>query len=238
MNIVIVIPTKNEADNLKKLSSSIKKTLRNINYKLCFVDGSETKNTVNSIKKFFGNNAHIIKEKKTDEKSSRCYASRLGFIWAVNQKKCDIIVDMDSDLAHDPKEILTAIKKFKKKELDIIISSKYLKNSKVVGRSVFRRLLSKIYTIICRIIISNKITDYSNSYRFYKKDKLKKLLKIPIKFNSPIQHLENLKFYIRNKYNIDEISSNYIERESGKSVIKVKHLIYYFLEFIKCLAKK
>ena len=42
MNIVIVIPTKNEADNLKKLSSSIKKTLRNINYKLCFVDGSET----------------------------------------------------------------------------------------------------------------------------------------------------------------------------------------------------
>ena len=39
----------NKADNLKKLSSSIKKTLRNINYKLCFVDGSETKNTVNSI---------------------------------------------------------------------------------------------------------------------------------------------------------------------------------------------
>ena len=64
MNIVIVIPTKNEVDNLKKLNSSIKKSLKNVSYKLCFVDGSNTLSTIKAIKKVFKKKVHIIREKK------------------------------------------------------------------------------------------------------------------------------------------------------------------------------
>ncbi len=238
MNIVIVIPTKNEANNLKQLNSSIKKSLKNVSYRLCFVDGSDNKTTIKAIKKIFKRKAHIISERKKNKISSRCYASRLGFKWAIKQKKCDIVVDMDSDLAHDPKEILTAIKMFRNAEYDLLISSKYLKHSKVTGRSFFRAFLSKLYTILCKIIINGSISDYSNSYRFYKKDKLKKLLKVPIRFKSPIQHLQNLKFFINNNYKIGEINCNYVERKGGNSAIKIKHLIFYFYEFVICLAIK
>lgn len=238
MNIVIVIPTKNEVDNLKKLNSSIKKSLKNVSYKLCFVDGSDTLSTIKAIKKVFKKKVHIIREKKVNKISSRCHASWLGFKWAIKQKNCDIIVDMDSDLAHDPKEILLAIKKFKSGKYDLLISSKYLKNSRVIGRNFFRSFLSKFYTILCKVIINNNISDYSNSYRFYKKEKLKKLLRSPIRFKSPIQHLQNLKFFINNNYKIGEIPCNYVERKGGNSAIKLKHLFSYSREFILCLATK
>jgi len=237
MNTILVVPTRDEGKNIKKFFNSLK-ALKNLKYKVCFVDGSKNDETVKEIKKNFKKNFIILKEKKKlDRTSSRCLASRIGFEWSVKQKNYELIVDMDCDLANNPNEIINAIKLFNKKNYDIILASKYLPGSSVIGRALFRRLLSWIYTTICKIFISNKISDYSNSYRFYKKQKLKDLLKKPIIFDSPIQHLENLKFFIYNKYKIGEIKTQYIERKSGKSAIKFVHLFNYFFDFVKSLVK-
>tara|TARA_B100000700_G_scaffold13720_1_gene13692 strand:+ start:198 stop:917 length:720 start_codon:yes stop_codon:yes gene_type:complete len=238
MNTIIVIPTLDESDNIPKLFNALK-VLKKINYKICFVDGSKDNRTINEIKKYFKNNSKILKEKKNISKiSSRCAASRMGFEWAVKQKFCELIVDMDCDLANDPNDIIYAIKLFKKKNYDLIITSKYLPKSSVNGRTIFRSFLSKFYTVVCQIFINKNISDYSNSYRFYKKKYLKKMLKKPLVFKSPIQHLENLKFFILNNYKIGQIHTNYNQLRGGKSVIKLKHLIIYFYEFVICLTKK
>ena len=49
--------------------------------------------------------------------STRCEASLIGFKWIVNNKKVDLITDMDADLSSDPKDIKKAIKVFKRKNL-------------------------------------------------------------------------------------------------------------------------
>ena len=235
MNTILVVPTRDEVENIRNFSKSLK-VLKNIKFKVCFIDGSKNNKTVNEIRKYFKKNFVILKEKKHfDSQSSRCLASRIGFEWAVKQKNYEIIVDIDCDLANDPAEIKNAIKLFKTKKFDIILTSKYLNGSIVKGRTLFRRFLSKFYTYTCKIFINSNITDYSNSYRFYRKQKLKELLKKPVVFSSPIQHLENLKFFINNNYKIGQIKTKYVERKKGNSAIQLKHLIIYFLDFIKSL---
>tara|TARA_B110000858_G_C17804529_1_gene477173 strand:- start:3009 stop:3725 length:717 start_codon:yes stop_codon:yes gene_type:complete len=238
MKVILVVPTRNESENIKNFSRALK-VLKNVPFVVCFVDGSEDNKTTIEIKKNFKKNFKIIKEKKRfNSQSSRCSASRLGFKWAVKQKKCKIIIDIDCDLANDPSEIKNAIKLIKKYDYDIILTSKYLKGSIIIGRTLFRRFLSKFYTVTCKVFISSKITDYSNSYRFYKKQGLKDMLSIPMKYTSPIQHLENLKFFINNQYKITEIKTKYVERKKGNSAIKFNHLLIYFFDFIKSILSR
>ena len=147
----------------------------------------------------------------------------------------DILVDLDADLAQDPKEINQAIKYLKSN--DVIIASKYLKKSIVVGRSKLRRLISYSCTLMCQIIITNSISDFSNSYRFYKRECIEKLLDEKIIYQSPIQHLENLIILLKNNYKIKEMPTRYIERERGQSSIKMVGLFFYMLDFIHCLTR-
>ena len=136
---------------------------------------------------------------------------------------------------HDPKEINLALGFLK--EYDVVIASKYLPKSIVKGRSKLRMFISYCCTLVCQVIISNKISDFSNSYRFYKRKCIEKIIKKKIIYKSPIQHLENLIMLINYNYKIKEISTKYIERERGDSSIKVVGLFFYFLEFIHCLAR-
>ena len=47
-------------------------------------------------------------------------------------KKC-IFVEMDADFSHRPIELKKNIELFKKKNYDLLISSRYLKNSKIIN---------------------------------------------------------------------------------------------------------
>ena len=61
MKLGIVIPTKNEQDNIKALSNSIKKNLKSIKFIVCFVDKSDDDKTIKMINKHFDKkNIHII----------------------------------------------------------------------------------------------------------------------------------------------------------------------------------
>ena len=180
MKIGIVIPTYQEEENIKKIHKSFQK-IKNIKFKFCFVDGSYDNKTSKQIKKNFKKNYHIIKERKKEisffNPSSRCEASLLGFKWFINNTQIRLIADMDADLSSNPNDIHKALKIYNDTKSDLIIGSKYLKNSKISKRKLIRAFCSKIYTQVCKILISSKIKDYSAGYRFYSRKSLKKLVK-------------------------------------------------------------
>ena len=180
MKIGIIIPTYEEHDNIRKIFHAFKK-IKNIQFFFCFVDGSHTNKTRLEIKKYFQKNFQIILEKKNKidlfKLSTRCEASLIGFKWMIKNKKIDLITDMDADLSSDPKDIVKAIKIFKKKKSDLIIGSKYLPGVEIINRKLLRAFCSKIYTFVCRLLISKNISDYSAGFRFYSIKSLKKLVK-------------------------------------------------------------
>ena len=176
MKLGIVIPTKNEQDNIKALSNSIRKNLKSIKFIVCFVDKSDDDRTIKMINKHFNKKYPYNKRKKQKTKlTTRCAASNIGFKWFIKNTNVNVLIDLDADLAQDPREIKEAIRHLS--DYDVVIASKYLKKSVVVGRSKLRRLISYSCTLVSRIIISKQITDFSNSYRFYKRKCIEQILK-------------------------------------------------------------
>ena len=228
MKIGIVIPTYQEKENIKKIFYKFSRNKKN-NFFFCFVDGSYDNNTKIQIKKYFKKNYKIISQKKNKigffKISKRCEASSIGFKWIIKNTNVDLIADMDADLSSDPKDISKAIKIYKKYKSDLIIGSKYLSDSKVMKRKFFRTVCSRIYTVICKIIISNKISDYSAGYRFFKRKSLNKMINRNYIFNSPARHLENLLFFYENKLTISEFPASYYDTDEKSKSIFFHHVL-------------
>ena len=223
MKIGIVIPTYQEEKNIKKIFYKFSR-YKKINFFFCFVDGSYDNNTKIQIKKYFKRNYKIISQKKNKigffNISKRCEASSIGFKWLIKNTNAELIVDMDAYLSSDPKDIFKAIKIYKEKKSDLIIGSKYLIKSYVIKRKIIRTICSRIYTVVCRIFISSKITDYSAGYRFFRRKPLSKMLNQKFIFNSPARHLENLLFFYENNFTISEFPAKYSDtNERSKSIL-------------------
>lgn len=236
----ILIPTYNEAKYIKSLFFEFDKIIKKNDYKFyyCFVDDSKDNKTKTEIEKYFPlNNTKIIRSKNKKNYSSRCKASWKGFKWLLNNVDSPYIVEFDADLAHHPKDLPRGLRKIINEKADLLIFSKYHSKSKVIGRPLLRTFISFIYTMTCRIFFSFKITDYTNSYRIFTKSSLQKLTQQDLEFDSPIQHLENVLFYLKNNYKIIETHSEYIESKKWDSTVKIKDYGTYIFQLTRCIFK-
>ena len=60
----------------------------------------------------------------------------------LKDKRVKLIIEMDADFSHDPRELRNKIKNFKKKNLDMLIASRYLAKSKILNWTLSRRIFS------------------------------------------------------------------------------------------------
>ena len=235
MIIGIAIPIKDEVRYLYELKRKIDKLKIKFKLNIVFIDGSKNSKCRNLIRSIFGKSTKILLDKNKRNffnLSNRCLASNEGFKYLIKYTDSKFIVDMDSDLATNPEDILLAEYYMKRKNFDLIIFSKYLQKSITKKRQTIRRFISFYYSIYCKKMFSNKITDYSNSYRIYTRQSMKKLLNEKITFSSPTQHLENLIFYIKNKYKIVQLPACYTDTGKGSNTIKLHHFFIFFLQII------
>ena len=233
-DFVILIPIYNDGDKIKSLRKELNKYLSHFSFFVCFVDDSEDDNTSLEIKNNFNNNFKILRRIKKEKYSTRFSASIFGFEWIVNNVKSKYIVEIDSDLAHHPKDIAKGIELLKRGDCDMVIGSKYHKNSIVKNRDLFRRFISKFITLLCMLIFNKKISDYTNTFRFYNYELVRKFIREDVKFKSPIGHLNNLLFILKNNYVIKEISTEYIDNNS-ESTVKMVSMLRYLFELLHCI---
>ena len=112
-DFAILIPVFHNKDKIKPLKDEIVKYLSKYKYFVCFVDDSSDNETQNEIEKTFSNNFHVLKRVKKEKFSTRFSASLDGFKWLNYNIDTNFIVEIDSDLAHHPKDIENGIELFK-----------------------------------------------------------------------------------------------------------------------------
>ena len=233
-DFVILIPVFQDDDKIGPLKNQLDQYLSNKEYFVCFVDDSLNENTSLEIKKYFTKNFYILRRKKIEKFSTRFYASFEGFKWIIKNVTSKCVVEIDSDLSHHPKDIMNGVNLLENSQCDLVIGSKYLKGSVVKNRNLFRVFISKFMTVVCKFLFENKITDYTNTYRFYNYRLIEEFTKQKLIFKSPIGHLNNLLFIIKKKFLISEIPIEYIETNTN-STIKKSSLVRYLIEFFYCI---
>lgn len=77
----------------------------------------------------------------------------------------DIIVTMDSDGQHNPKDIRKLIEPLEKKEADVVIGSRFLEKSKNMPKS--RVIMNKIGNLITYIFFGSMVSDSQSGFRAY-----------------------------------------------------------------------
>ncbi len=182
--IKIILCALNEAQNLEKLIPNIALELNKLNRDfeiIICLDGSydNSEDLILTLKKSYPIRIlNILNQKGLGVASKRLFLDVIN-----NCDNNDIIISFDADNTHNPNQLEEIINHFEKNSLDVLIASRFCKNSVTIGFPAYRFFISKSTSIVMQTIfgikkINNKrLKDYSSGYRAYNINKLKQLYK-------------------------------------------------------------
>lgn len=239
MQIAIVIPTYNEAENIERLIHSIlrpnfaKASLGKL--KLIVVDDNSPDGTGNKVKKLANKYKNKIILISRPGKLGLGTAYITGFKKALEEGS-DVIITMDADFSHDP----LVIPKFLKllKSSDLVIGSRYVKGGKIIGFDLGRILLSKFAQASCNYIVGIKIKDSTSAFRAYRKNVLKKIDFEKIKSDGYSFMIEVIYNAQRKNIKIKELPITYINRREGKSKVSESEIYKGLVTILRLGTKK
>ena len=231
-NLLIIIPAYNEGKNLIELLKKIKS--ENENWSIIIVDDSENFETNKLIENYKEKKIHYIKR---NIKMGRGSAVRFGFEYS-KKNKFDYILEMDADLSHNPSEIKLLLNKLIIKKYDLVIGSRYLKNSKIIGWPIKRRIFSKLSNFFAKFLFGFGLTDYTNGFRVYNANAINELLKYPIENNGFMYLTETFTILKKKNFKISEKATVFINRKKGSSSLRLPEILRSFIGIIKLKLKK
>ena len=203
MSKCIIIPVFNEYENINILLDEIYKN----DFKdliIIIVDDSN-ENFENNIQKKEDKIIYLFRGKKLGRGSAVLY----GIEYALNNfDDIDLFIEMDADMSHNPNELKKNLSFFRENNLDLLISSRYKKNSKIINWPLKRKILSFLSNKLSKFVLNVPITDYTNGYRIYSSAAAKFVLQNCGKIGDGYIVLSEILIQLYyNKYKIDEIDT-------------------------------
>ncbi len=167
-SLSIVIPTYNERENISKIVTRLKKTLKGINHEIIFVDDNSPDGTSDEIKSFINNKSGINLIHRIGRRGLSG-----AVIEGIYAAKAELVSVMDCDLQHDESKILDMLDLFSSNiSLDIVIGSRFTESGEISEKafSKIRELGSKITTLLIKKILNIKSTDPLSGFFMVKKE--------------------------------------------------------------------
>ena len=166
--VLVLIPTYNEVGNIDPLINSLED--QDCIDWILFVDDSSTDGTLEKLQ--------VLQEKydnlfiyQRPKKRGLGTALRDGFRIALERFPFNLLVQMDSDLSHDP----AFIPKMLLSRSKVVVGSRYVDGGKILGWSLYRKLLSRGANFLARTLLGLKVRDVTSGYRMYSRRAVKTL---------------------------------------------------------------
>ncbi len=214
---IILAPTYNEKENIASLAEQIFGLYPQTSV-LVLDDNSPdgTAEEVEKIKPRFPNLA--VHRRNGPRGFGRSYLD--GFAKVLNDDRYDLVIMMDADLSHDPKEIGEMIKKLS--QADVVNGSRYVGGGKVENWSWRRKILSRFANFYVRKILGTPIKDMTTGFVCLRKDILRSLDLSSI-HSDGYAFLVELKYRLyKNRFKFAEHPITFKERREGKSKMSSK----------------
>lgn len=217
-NISLVIPTYNEDENIRLLLEKVESVLsrKGESYEIIVVDGSSPDDTGEIVKEVSQQNSSRVKLLTQPEKGGLGNAYKFG----LPQAEGDIIVQMDADFSHSPKEIPKLLETIRQGN-DIAIGSRYIKGGK--NKDIwYRKLLSRMGNLFYRIVFS--IKDPTSGFRAYRNKVITSLdwKDLPDSFAFQSVSLYQLQ---ERGFKIEEVPINFSRRRAGRQKFTWKQVL-------------
>ncbi|MBT0606862.1 polyprenol monophosphomannose synthase [Aequorivita echinoideorum] len=213
-NAVVVIPTYNEADNIKRLLRTVFSLQRD--FEVLVVDDNSPDGTgqiVEELMLTYPDRLHLLKRKK---KTGLGTAYIAGFKWALH-RGYKFIFEMDADFSHNPNDLIRLYNACYKDGFDMAIGSRYVRGVNVVNWPMDRVLMSWGASKYVRFITGMDIYDTTAGFVCYKREVLEKINLDNIRFVGYAFQIEmKFKAFLK-KFKIKEIPVIFTDRTKGES---------------------
>jgi len=230
MDLSVIIPMFNEAENAAITLKTVKETLAEFSgsFEIIPVNDGSTDDTLEVLKKI------ALQDKKTiiasySKNIGRGMALRTGF----KKANGDIIVSIDADLSYDPHYILDLVEALRtEQEIDFVLASPYMPGGGVQNVPFHRLWISRLGNKILRFAMPNRIYTSTGIFRAYRRKVLESL---ELESDGKEIHLEILSKALALGYRVREIPVVLTGRKKGRSKFKFRkttltHLVFSVFE--------
>ncbi|MAI80375.1 MAG: dolichyl-phosphate beta-D-mannosyltransferase [Deltaproteobacteria bacterium] len=217
-DILIVLPTYNEVDNVCDLIRLILKVDSRI--EVLVVDDSSPDGT-----------AAAVEELKTDEprvhllvrpgKLGLGTAYLAGFRFGLD-KGCSIVFTMDCDFSHNPSYLPEMIGRLG--DSDMVVGSRYVPGGGIENWPWYRLVLSRFANVYARTLLRLKVRDCTAGFRGYRREVLETVDPFSIR-SSGYSFLEEMAWKVtRYGFSISEVPIVFEQRKAGSSKIESREI--------------
>lgn len=209
MELSIIIPTYNEAGTIQRVVARAAAALKDILYEFIVVDDSSSDGTAGIVRSLSAK--YPIKMIQRTGKSGLASAVMEGCALAQG----DFICVLDADLSHPPEQIPLLFESCEKTKSDVVIASRFLKESVLEEFSGVRRLLSRLAIVLTKPLTS--IHDPLSGFFLMKKDVVSGIHVIPRGYKILLEIL------VRGKCrHVSELPFVFGNRKAGKSKLTMR----------------
>ena len=218
-NILIIIATYNEADNIGFL---IKEIFSNRNDADILVIDDNSPDGTTKIVERMQETYSVINLIKRSAKLGYGSACQEGFNWALKYKNYKYIFTMDADFSHHPKYINDILEGIEEKS--IVIGSRYIEGGGVKNWGIHRKILSRGANLYSRFILNIPVSDCTSGFRCYTREVIEKV-NLNAMTSDGYSFLEEMLYICKLQgASIGEVPIVFEDRQYGKSKINKKEI--------------
>jgi len=203
--IGIVIPARNEEESLAKVLDNLPLSDPSMETKVFVVDDCSEDGTYK-----------VARERSVDVVRHPVSlgvggALKTGYLMA-KEWGADVIVQLDADGEHDPKELDGILQPVLDRKADMVIGSRFI-NGSPLPLSLTRRIGIKFFSWLLNKLCGYELTDLTSGYRAFREEILDKVM-FPSEKHWAV---EMTLLASKNKLTVVEVPITPLKRRSGKS---------------------
>jgi dolichol-phosphate mannosyltransferase len=212
VRVLVVLPTYNEAANIATVLERVRDAMPEA--AILVVDDNSPDGTGDIVEKSaaaFGEISLLRRSSKTGLGS----AYRDGFRWGL-ARGFDVLVEMDSDLSHDP-GVLRSLVAPLAEGYELSIGSRYVPGGSIPDWTFARRLLSRGGNLYAETLLGLGVKDSTAGYRAYAATLLRRINLDSVRADSYGFQVEMTYRALEAGAGVTEIPIRFVDRELGTS---------------------
>lgn len=224
----IVIPTYNEGDNIIPLVERVHNAMSAYDYEILFVDDDSRDNTAATVEKL----SETYPVKVAVRKNERGLASAVvhGILNTTGQR----VLVMDADLQHPP-EVIPSLLKAAADGADIVVASRYVEGGGCQEWSLFRKLVSRVSTIIAHVFLppTRPVKDPMSGFFMFDRKVVENARLQPRGYKILLEILMEGEFQ-----KAIEVPFTFVTRDEGESKLNTRQQIEYLRHIYSLMRRK
>lgn len=219
MRTIICIPTYNERENIIRMIEAVTAVLPQTH--VLVIDDGSPDGTAGLVRERMASDVRVhLLERQGKLGLGTAYCA--GFAYCL-EKGFDVIMQMDADFSHDPKDLTRFIKAIE--DHDLVIGSRYVSGVNVINWPMSRLLLSWFANVYTRVITGMPVKDATGGYKCFRADVLRRIDLTRIRSNGYAFQIEMNYRAWRNKARVLEIPIIFVDRVAGVSKMS-KNIVF------------